>query len=65
MKQFDIIFQEIKYVQTWRLDLRVFYIELFFDLNKSIPGVLPDYWSVINDLVCPVPESVWQFLPEK
>ncbi|CAF1020545.1 unnamed protein product [Rotaria sordida] len=28
-------------------------------------GVLPHYWSVINDLVCPVPESVWQYLSEK
>ncbi|CAM4976055.1 unnamed protein product [Rotaria socialis] len=28
-------------------------------------GVQPDYWSVINDLVCPVHESVWQYLFEK
>ncbi|UJR24742.1 hypothetical protein I4U23_006116 [Adineta vaga] len=28
-------------------------------------GVLPYHWSVINDLVCPVPESVWQYLSEK
>jgi ubiquitin carboxyl-terminal hydrolase 20/33 len=28
-------------------------------------GVVPHYWSVINDLVCPVPESVWQLLSEK
>ncbi|CAF1116313.1 unnamed protein product [Adineta ricciae] len=28
-------------------------------------GVLPHHWSVINELVCPVPESVWQYLSEK
>jgi len=28
-------------------------------------GVYPSYWSLINDLVTPVPESVWRFLSEK
>ena len=33
--------------------------------KRPIAGVYPSYWSFINDLVTPVPESVWRFLSEK
>lgn len=33
--------------------------------KRPVAGVYPSYWSFINDLVTPVPESVWRFLSEK
>lgn len=33
--------------------------------NFRFQGVLPSNWSVINKLVCPVPQSVWLCLYEK
>ena len=56
-----------------QLQIKIFYVNTevtfsysFKRINQRLSkGVYPDYWSVINDLVCPVPESVWLYLSEK